>query len=49
LYFMEAVEIMQKKLHLTEKGLNKLRDIQVLMNSGRKNAPSKDTDSGTTD
>jgi len=39
LYFMEAVEIMQKKLHLTEEGLNKLREIQVLMNSGRKNTP----------
>jgi hypothetical protein len=49
LYFMEAVEIMQKKLHLTEEGLNKLREIQVLMNSGRKNTPSQDTDSATTD
>jgi len=49
LYFMQAVEIMEKKLHLTEKGLNKLRDIQVLMNSGRKNTPSQDTDPGTTD
>lgn len=49
LYFMQAVEIMEKKLHLTEQGLNKLREIQVLMNSGRKNTPSQDTDSGTTD
>jgi hypothetical protein len=40
LYFMEAVEMMQKKLHLTEEGLNKLREIKVLMNSGRKNTPS---------
>jgi len=40
LYFTEAVEMMQKKLHLTEEGLNKLREIQVLMNSGRKNTPS---------
>jgi len=43
LYFMQAVEIMEKKLHLTEKGLNKLREIQVLMNSGRKDTPSHDT------
>ena len=49
LYFLEAVEIMQKKLHLTEEGLNKLREIQKLMNSGRENTPSEDTDSGTTD
>ena len=39
LFFMQAVEMMQKKLHLTEEGLNKLREIQVLMNSGRKNTP----------
>lgn len=49
LYFMEAVEMIQKKLHLTEEGLNKLREIQVLMNSGRKNTPEQDTDSVTTD
>ena len=49
LYFMQAVEIMEKKLHLTEEGLNKLREIQVLMNSGRKNTPSQNTDSATTD
>jgi len=46
---MEAVEMIQKKLHLTEEGLNKLREIQVLMNSGRKNTPEQDTDSVTTD
>jgi len=49
LYFMQAVEMVQKKHHLTEKGLNKLREIQVSMNSGRNNTPSQDTDSGTTD
>ncbi|RYE14879.1 MAG: hypothetical protein EOP34_05215 [Rickettsiales bacterium] len=46
---MQAVEMVQKKHHLTEKGLNKLREIQVSMNSGRNNTPSQDTDSGTTD
>jgi hypothetical protein len=46
---MQAVEMVQKKLHLTEQRLNKLREIQVLMNSGRNNTPSQDTDSGTTD
>lgn len=33
LYFKEAVEIMDKKLHLTEEGLNKLREIRQLLNS----------------
>lgn len=49
LYFMQAVEMVQKKLHLTEQGLNKLREIQVSMNSGRNNTPSQDTGSDTTD
>lgn len=49
LFFMQAVEMMQKKLHLTEQGLNKLREIQLSMNSGRNNTPPQDTDSATTD
>lgn len=49
LYFMEAVEMMEKKSHLTDEGLNKLREIQRLMNSGRENTPSEDTDSGILD
>jgi hypothetical protein len=36
---MQAVKIIEKKLHLTEEGLNKLREIRELMNSGRKNTP----------
>lgn len=47
LYFKAAVEIMDKKLHLTEEGLNKLREICQLLNSGRENIPSEDT--GSTD
>jgi hypothetical protein len=46
---MQAVEMMKKKLHLTEEGLNKLREIQLSMNSGRNNIPPQDTDSATTD
>ena len=49
LYFMEAVEMMEKKSHLTDEGLNKFREIQRLMNSGRENTPSEDTDSGILD
>ena len=50
LYFVKAVELMKDKAHLTEEGLNQFRELQELMNSGRKNIPTKsgDDDDDTT-
>ena len=39
---------MKNKAHLTEEGLNQFRELQELMNSGRKNIPSGDDDDDTT-
>ena len=47
LYFVKAVELMENKAHLTEEGLNQFRELQELMNSGRKNIPSGDDDDDT--
>lgn len=48
LYFVKAVELMKNKAHLTEEGLNQFRELQELMNSGRKNIPFGDDDDDTT-
>jgi len=34
---MKVVELMKNKTHLTEKGLNQIRNIKVNMNTGRSN------------
>jgi hypothetical protein len=37
LYFIKVVELMKNKIHLTEEGLNQIRNIKVNMNTGRSN------------